>query len=653
MAASQLAQEWFSAAELAAMAPPGLPTSARGVALKSEREGWCEPVQKGVWWRERAGRGGGVEYHLSVLPLATQAKLSIDLAIAPEAKAPASAPDETDRHAMWAWFERQTDIKKSKARDRLLALQAVRELTNAGVPKVLAMQQVCELRDIALSSLYAWERLVHRVPRSDWLAYLAPRHAGQSGARAEISEEAWDFLRADYLRPEQPTLSACYRRLGEAAAEQGWAIPSEKTVGRKLDAIPTPVMVLARKGPDALKAMFPAQERDRGVFHALEAVNADGHKWDVFVKWPDGTIGRPLMVAFQDLYSGKMLSWRVDRSENKEAVRLAFGDLIDEYGIPDMCWLDNGRSFASKWLTGGIPNRFRFKVKDEDPIGIMTQLGVQVHWTTPYAGQSKPIERAFRDFAGDIAKHPKFAGAYVGNSPMAKPSNYGNAAIPLDVFLDVVGQEIVKHNARAGRQATVCAGRSFDTTFAESYARSPIRKASPEQRRIWLLAAEAVSTDRLDGSVRLAGNRFWAEFLQELRGQKVVVRCDPQNFHDDLHVYHLDGRYLGAAPCVEAVGFNDAEAARAHSRARNAWRRGVREQLDAERKMSLAQYAALLPAAETPQPAPETKVVRPYFGNTARQLAPQQDLEEQSPAEEALVAAMRRPRQLRVVENDD
>ena len=75
-------------------------------------------------------------------------------------------------------------------------------------------------------------------------------------------------------------------------------------------AIPEHQRVLLRQGVDALRRMFPAQQRDRGVFHAMEAVNADGHTWDVFVKWPDQTVGRPHMVAFQDLYSGKILAWR-------------------------------------------------------------------------------------------------------------------------------------------------------------------------------------------------------------------------------------------------------------------------------------------------------------------------------------------------------
>ena len=385
--------------------------------------------------------------------------------------------------------------------------------------------------------------------------------------------------------------------------------------------------------------MYPAQERTRGHFHALEAVNADGHKWDVFVRWPDGEIGRPLMVAFQDLYSGKLLAWRCDRSENKEATRLAFGDLVEEFGIPDHCWLDNGRAFASKWISGGTPNRYRFKVLDEEPLGLLTQLGVRVHWTTPYAGQSKPIERMFRDFATDTAKHPRFAGAYTGNNPLAKPENYRATAVPLDVFLATLGEAVAEHNARGGRRTAVCNGRSFDDAFAESYARAPIRRATGAQRRLWLLAAQAVGTSRRDGSITLLDNRFWAPFLSEIRGSRVSVRFDPGCLQADLHVYALDGRYLGAAPCIEAVGFDDIAKAQAHARARNAWMRAQRTMLDAERRLSISDVAAMLPAPATPPPAPETKVVRLVTGNLALAARPD-TLPEQDPAEIRLLAAM-------------
>jgi len=43
--------------------------------------------------------------------------------------------------------------------------------------------------------------------------------------------------------------------------------------------------------------------------------------------------------------------------------------------------------------------------------GLFTSLGCQIHFATPYHGQAKPIERAFRDMAKSIELDPRFAGA--------------------------------------------------------------------------------------------------------------------------------------------------------------------------------------------------------------------------------------------------
>lgn len=637
-----LTREWFSAAELAELALPALPGTKRGIQDFAEQKEWRRPEWQGTRWRARQGRGGGIEYHYSLLPSAAQARLA--LMFAPPAQTPArdAAKAALTAAEMWEWFERLPAARQQKARDRLAALDAVEAMQRGGVGKVVAAMQIAAARKVTLASLYNWEKLVHGIPREDWLPYLAPRHAG-STSTADCTPEAWEALKGDYLRPEKPNFSDCYRRLQAMAAAQGWTIPSERTLQRRMDALPAPVRILAREGEEALKRLYPAQERDRGVFHALEAVNADGHKWDVFVRWPDGTEGRAQMIAFQDIYSGKILSWRVDRSENADAFRLAFGDLVEEWGIPDHVFLDNTRAAANKWMTGGVGTRFRFKVKPEDPAGIFNLLGVQVHWTRPYSGQSKPIERAFRDFAQGLAKHPAFAGAYAGNSTSNKPSNYGEKSVPLETFLEVLAAGIAEHNARLGRQGGVCRGRSFDQVFAESYAQAPIRKATAAQRRLWLLAAEAV-TVRQDGSVHLLGNRYWAEFLPGLIGHKVTLRFDPEALHEPLHVYRLDGAYCGAAECVEAAGFADTEAARRHGQARKRWLRAQKEMLDAERTMDIRDVAALL-AKATPEapPAPaEARLVRPVFGNTALKPKAQPELEEELPPElQRQVAALR------------
>jgi hypothetical protein len=631
---SPLAQEWFTAAELAAMMLPDMPSSARGVSLKAEREFWAEPAQKGVWWRERAGRGGGVEYHLSVLPREAQAKLCLMLAVNPKVR-DTLAPSDEATDARWAWFERQTTKKKDEAHRRLKVLQLVRDLSDNGMPKTAAVERACQLNGVGGATYYAWEKLVHRVPRHHWLAFLAPRHAGQAGARVAFTEKAWEFIASDYLRLERPTVAACYRRLERAAAVHGWTVPCRMTVQRKLLALPPAMVTLARHGNEALKRMYPPQERDRSAMHSMQVVNADFHTWDVFVRFPDGTIDRPAMIAFQDIYSGKILSWRLDRNPNKHAVRLAFGDLVEALGIPEQCVLDNGREFASKWITGGTPTRYRFKVKEEEPQGLLVSMGVEVHWATPYAGQSKPIERAFRDMAGDTAKHPAFAGAYVGNKPTAKPENYGDAAVPFDTFLAVLQGEIAEHNARVGRQGGVCAGRSFDAVFNESYATSVIRKASPDQRRLWLMAAEVRTVDRQTGQVELEGNRFWSSDLQELCGRKVVVRFDPQNFQAPLHVYRPDGMYLGAAPCIAKSEFINSDQAKQRASDVGAYKKANKQLLAAHKKLTAAQVAALTPAGPHEPAPPESKVVQ-MWGNTARQLAPV-EAEEMSETEAALM----------------
>jgi putative transposase len=573
----------------------------------------------------RAGGGGnargaaaGAEYHAASLPAVARAGISGQCSVVSGQEQ--ERKPEGRSEALWTWFKRLSEKKKTTAAARLRALDAIEALVRGGTSRTTALTLIARQECCQVSSLYEWEKATAPFDRSDWLPALAPRHMG-GGKEAECSAEAWAFIRADFLRPEEPAFAACYRRLAATARGQGWVIPSPKTLERRLLALPMGVRMLGRVGTDKLKRMYPAQVRDRSVFHALEAVNADGHRFDVFVRWPDGEIGRPVMLAFQDLYSGKVLSWRVDRSEHKGLVRLAFGDVVERFGIPELCWLDNGRAFASKWLTGRTPNRFRFTVKDDEPAGIMTLLGVSVHWTTPYAGQSKPIERAFKDLAEDVSRHPALAGAYTGNDPLAKPENYGSRAVPIDQFLAVLASGIAEHNARSGRRTAVANGRSFDATFTESYERSVIRRAATAQRELFLLAAEGVSVGRVDGVIQLAGNRYWAPELHDFMGKRVTVRFDPDALHDDLRVYRMDGPYLCAAECIEAAGFADATAAREHARRRNSWLKGERMKLDAERKMTIAEVAALLPKVEE-TPAPPPKLVRLVNGANAVAAAP-------------------------------
>lgn len=628
-------RSWYSAQELADMRLPGLPRAKRNINEIAADERWALKVDsQGVpLARKRAGRGGGIEYHVSVLPAAARAELAKRAGPSTDAGAeirnPIAANDETASHA-WQWYERQSEKTKAEARRRVALIERIVTYEQAGLSRSAAVAQIAGETGTGSSTLWSWLRLTTGLAGVDWLPALAPQRKG-GGANADVDPEIWTVFKSDYLRLEKPTLASCYRRAAELAATRGIAIPIMKTFQRKIEREVDPrVIIMLREGTEALRRAMPSQRRSVAGLHALELVNIDGHKFDVFVMDDDGRIFRPIMVAIQDVMSRKFLSWRIGEVESAIQTRLAFADLFRDFGIPKGCLLDNGRAFASKWITGGALTRFRFKIREEDPTGLLPALGINPHWATPYRGQSKPIERGFRDLCDSIARHPAMAGAYTGNKPDAKPENYGSKAIPVEDFKRYVAKGIAAHNAQIGRRTEMANGRSFDQVFAESYAIAPIGKATPEQLRLALLAGENRRVNRQTGHIELMGNRYWAPDMGALYGQTVTVRFDPDDLHQPIHVYDLAGHYLCSPDIIHDTGFQDVAAAKARAKQEATWRRSVREAAHMEQLLSPQEVASILPDNFAEISLPEPSVIRPirHRGMSAATLKPRSEASE-------------------------
>lgn len=603
--------DWFTADELAALRLPGVPQTKRKVSLKAVEQGWRAAGADGQLRARQVRVQGGPawEYHVSALPAAARQELVRRGALDAPQVAPANV-HVMPRSEAWAAFERKPASDQAEATRRLALLQAVEAHQACGTGKSRAVDLVAAAFDAKPSTIWNYFKAVAGISPHDRLPALAPDRKG-GGREVEIDPDLWDFYRSDFLRAERPTHASCYYRTLRIAAERGLELPSAKTLQRKLEReTPAEVIVSCREGREAVRQLVPPQIRTVAHLHALELVNIDGHKWDVFVRWPDGHIARPMMVAIQDIYSRKFLSWRIDESESAVLTRLAFADLFRDYGIPGAVLMDNGRAFASKWISGGAKTRFRFKIKADEPLGLLASLGIQNHWATPYRGQSKPIERGFRDLCDHVAKTPAFAGAYTGNKPDAKPENYGATAIPLDIFEAVIRTEIAAHNARLGRRTETANGRSFDQVFDASYATAPIRKASPQDLRLALLTAERVRADRKTGAVMLAGNTYWTQGMSACAGQLLTLRFDPDDLHSKVFAYDAAGAFLFEVPVWNATGFNDVAAARGRARLEADHRKAVKATVAAERLLDAADIAAALPGMPE-QLLSKPSVIRP------------------------------------------
>lgn len=600
------AQEWWTAAQIARSGLPGVPASRQGVDDLAKRLGWrAQPS----FARRRTASGGGWEYHWKLLPISAQRKLIRDV-ISPAADA-VSDPKQGSAEA-WTWFDSLPDSVKDKAIRTLRILQEVEALAPI-TTKFMAVDMIAKQHHVSARTVWNWFGRVEGVDPADRLPYLAPRHRATEpkAMKAVAAPEFYALLKADYLRLEGVNykldgFSQSWRRVKKICAGNGLDYLEERTARRWLDANVSRIeQVFAREGMRGLRQCFPPQIRDRSGMTALEMVNADCHKIDVFVWWPG--IPRPIrpqLIVFQDIYSGKILSWSIDTDPNKVAVMQAFMALLRDFGIPGHCLFDNGMEFANKDISGGAKHRFRFKISDAEPVGILGLLGIGMTFATPGHGQAKPIERAFRDFAGEIAKDPRFAGAYVGHKTDAKPENYMSRAIDLDDFIRVVEEGIAEHNARPDRRSHTAQGRSLDETFAESYRRSPIRKATEEQMRLCLMAQYVRDLNKKNGQVTLYKNYYWSEWMSEIAGRKVTARFNPEDLHEGAYIYSMDGEYLGYAECRQKSPFKDIASAKAAAREWSRRRKYYRARLKEQLPLSVRDVAAAmdaLPRAETPK----------------------------------------------------
>jgi hypothetical protein len=605
-------QTWWSAAEIAEAGLPDMPGTARGVRDIAERSGWSAHPGK---TRRRKGKGGGLEYHVSLFP--TRARVALTQAAEAVMPEPARGRDQA-----WADYEKASPKARATAQDRLASLDEIMTLEGVGLTRTEAVRAVVRQRKsdgkrASEKTLWNWLSMVDGVERADWLPFLAPAAGGSKQDRTEVCEAFLDLVKQYYfvrVGSDGPPLTAAYERACDVAEVQGVPIGPEWKVRRLIAQVPTHVQLYLRKGPEAVAKFFPYQTRNKNYLQAMECVQTDYHKFDVFIRFPDREKpGRIQMIAISDVYSGKFLAYRLSETANGHTVQLTFGDLVRRYGIPQHCLMDNGHEFVNKVMAGQVKHRKRFKQVQGEVLGLFPLLGIQLHFATPGHGQAKPIERAFRDLCDRVAKHPAFVGAYTGRNPVEKPENYGSRAIPLEDFKAVLDREIAAHNARRGRRSETANKRSFNEVFEASYSNAPITKPTEEQQRLWLMRAEGIRANKDNGELKLHGSRYWAEWMWQIAGQDVTVRFDPDDLMNGLQVYTMDGSYLGDAPVLVPGDFLKVEDAKAHLRAKKAHARATKEAARQQKKMSDAKAAQQLAAAQRDLPIetlPEASVVR-------------------------------------------
>lgn len=526
-----------------------------------------------------------------------------------ELQAAAEVPlSEEDRNDLWDRFGKKTNKQRDKAVNRIRGVQLYNEYVHGeGMMARDAVARIAQELGCSTSVIYIWKRKAACVGRHDIAAVLVNQRQGSNVAESEFTAEAIESFKKDWLRRCRPSISSCYRRLDVAAKLNGWIIPTKRTlenwIKRHLDPM---VIKYRREGMEAVEKCFPAQERNPECFNVMEAVNSDGFQLGIWADFGNGVIAKPIVWSTQDIRSSKVLTYRIDISENRELVRLGLLDLITEWGLPHFYYLDNTRAATSKQISAGVPNRYRFKAKDDDPIGIIPLLGIELKYCLPGHGQSKPIER-IHGIGGylDFNTQPVFHGRGTKSKP-----------VPIAELEEVFRSFVNEINARQDRQGHAVKGKSFDQVFSELYPEAIITKATENQRKYCMCVAEVVMVNKTDAGITLkAGqasfgqNRYWNDALTAYMGQKVTARFDPADMHSGIYVETLQGESICFAEATNKGGFKDSAAAKQQARDSGHFKKHVKAAAELEARMTANDARAQALTVADPE-KPQAKATR-------------------------------------------
>ncbi len=361
---------WFTPQEIAAQNLPGLPAHRTSILRLIEAEGWATKTNHDgeVLARKRAGQGGGMEYHISLLPHAARAALSaraskidsLELINAPrfvqgDIEAPATSQDALridSRMAVLtmadAFFSANMALGRKAADADFCQRYNTRQLA--------VDQWVADaVSGISVRSLFRWRQdrdngrwhaiggkgrrdksLLERVEDGDVAAFIGGVLAHQP------------FLNAAHVRDLVEAKFGGELRLGLSAVP----LPVERSFQRFITTWKeqNAVSLLKLNDPDAFKSRIRLSGSNAysGVNHLNELWEIDASPADMLCK-----DGRFAIYVLIDVYSRRMMSY-VTKNPRTEASLLLLRKAMLAWGVPEILRTDNGSDFTSHAFKRGV-----------------------------------------------------------------------------------------------------------------------------------------------------------------------------------------------------------------------------------------------------------------------------------------------------------
>lgn len=390
---------------------------------------------------------------------------------------------------------------------------------------------------ITEGQLYAWQRILK--DGGDLPELVDKRGGFARKGTSTILPDAWEYFYALYMTQQKRTVQWCHKQTKKAYPD----IPSVKTFQRRVQEIPHLAITRHREGETAYRDSLPSMQRSRLDINSNDVWFSDHHLFDVFVRNKKGKAVRLWLTVFFDARSNKVVGALIrDADPNATAIKQCFRMSVEQNGLPNEVYFDNGKDYRSKDFNRDYPH------------SLVNRLGINVIYATPYHGQAKTVERFF----GTVEKQfgPMWD-TYCGKDAKQRPelmrmSNKEIAKIAptVDEFITAFYVWLDEyHNAPSRGQDM--GGKTPNQVYSENLKQ--IREVS-DHEALRLICGNSVERTVQKNGICMFNNFYYNDTLLRYIGQKVVAVYDPANI-DEVAIFDQKNDAICMATAKLVSGF--------------------------------------------------------------------------------------------------
>ncbi len=314
-------------------------------------------------------------------------------------------------------------------------------------------------------------------------------------------------------------------------------------------------IVFMQSGEIALRQQTEPIRRDKTFLGALECVVGDYWRVDCITKWADGTYTRPALAVWVDFRTNLIVGYALAKNPNSLGVKTSLYEVFARYGIPDACYMDNGKEYRAHRIAGlkdeiiecrpfELKNEIDNDVKLFEHAGILPALGIRDMRAIIRNARAKPIERIFG--RGGFTDRAKELPGYSGSKYWEMPEVVRHALVAArkgEIYVDKVTGETLEfcdirqlvanmtefiefHNQRPSRGFGMD-GKSPLQLYTELCALKAPRKADVHQIAFVFMEGYMVKV-RKTSEIEFKKDMFFrADELWNHRGEHVHIRFNP------------------------------------------------------------------------------------------------------------------------------